>query len=96
MQGSGIPSTVGEKVFDLYPERSVFVRDLPYCCTSEALKDFFQQELAEVAHPLQGHVFSNNQGKTMQYGSVLFENEQEAAIAITRMNGKRFIGRNIR
>lgn len=82
------------KIFSRNAKRSIFVRDLPYCCTSADLGDFFAQALNTVV--LHAMVCRNKQGRTLQIGYVLFQSEEAVRIALETMNGCRFIGRDIR
>lgn len=82
------------KIFSRNAKRSIFVRDLPYCCTSADLGDFFAHSLnTPVLHAM---VCRNKQGRTLQIGYVLFQSEEAVRVALDTMNGRRFIGRDIR
>lgn len=82
------------KIFSRNAKRSIFVRDLPYCCTSADLGDFFAHALSTpVLHAM---VCRNKQGRTLQIGYVLFQSEEAVHVAMDTMNARRFIGRDIR
>lgn len=82
------------KIFSRNSKRSIFVRDLPYCCTSADLGDFFSHALnTPVLHAM---VCRNKQGRTLQIGYVLFQSEDAVRLSLETLNGCRFIGRDIR
>jgi hypothetical protein len=82
------------KIFSRNAKKSIFVRDLPYCCTSADLGDFFAHALnTPVVHAM---VCRNKQGRTLQIGYVLFQSEDSVRLALDTLNGCRFIGRDIR
>lgn len=82
------------EIFSRYPLRSVFVRDLPYFCTSQELGKFFVETLnVPIIHAV---VCKNKKRRTLQFGCVLFEREEHVNLALQYMNGRRLIGRDIR
>lgn len=81
-------------IFQSNSERSVFVRDLPFACTSEVLRDFFIENLGLT--PEKALVCENRKGRNLQFGCVLFEKEEDIHLAINTLNNSRFQGRNIR
>lgn len=82
------------KIFSKNPKKSIFVRDLPYSCTSRDLIDFFSETLrSTVIHAV---VCKNRFGRTLQIGYVLFQSDEAVQMAVDTLNGCRFIGRDIR
>jgi hypothetical protein len=89
-----ITGTEDLKIFSKNPKKSIFVRDLPYSCTFRDLAEFFSETLqAPVVHAV---VCKNRFGRTLQIGYVLFQSEEAVQMAVERLNGCRFIGRDIR
>jgi RNA recognition motif-containing protein len=81
-------------LFSTNASKAVFVRDLPFSCTSTDLRNFFM-EMLQV--PIKyATVCKNKKRRTLQFGCVLFESEEHAMIAVEKLNGIRFIGRDIR
>lgn len=75
-------------------DRSVFVRDLPFCCTTESLVELFERELGiQIEEAI---VCRNTEGKTLQYGCILFAKEDDVQLAIEKFTDYRFFGRNMR
>lgn len=82
------------EIFSQNPTRSIFVRDLPYFCSSADLAKFFQEQLqVPIVHAV---VCKNKKRRTLQFGCVMFESEEHVKLAVDMMNGKRFVGRDIR
>jgi hypothetical protein len=82
------------EIFSLNPTRSIFVRDLPYfCCSTDLAKFFYEQLHVPIVHTV---VCKNKKRRTLQFGCVMFENEEHVTLAVEVMNGKRFVGRDIR
>jgi RNA recognition motif-containing protein len=82
------------EVFSQNPTRSIFVRDLPYfCCSTDLAKFFFEQMHVPIVHAV---VCKNKKRRTLQFGCVMFEKEEHVALAVEEMNGRRFVGRDIR
>lgn len=89
-----ITGTEDLKIFSKNPKKSIFVRDLPYSCTFRDLAEFFSESLqTPVVHAV---VCKNRFGRTLQIGYVLFQSEEAVQMAVERLNGCRFIGRDIR
>lgn len=81
-------------VFASNYNRSVFVRDLPFCCTTEELRSLFRHEAGiELEDAV---ICRNNEGKTLQYGCVMFYDEEDVDKVIDKLNGFRYHGRDIR
>lgn len=81
-------------VFSRFSSRTLFVRDLPYSCTSQDLKNLFCEELGiYIARAL---VCDNRQQKPLHFGYVLLPDEEMVQIAVNKLNGCRFRGRDIR
>jgi RNA recognition motif-containing protein len=81
-------------VFSRFPARTLFVRDLPYSCTSQDLKNYFSEELGVyIARAL---VCDNRQQKPLHFGYVLLPDEEMVPVAVQKLNGCRFRGRDIR
>jgi hypothetical protein len=81
-------------IFQSNSHRSVFVRDLPFACTSQILKSYFFESLGVTIE--RALVCENKKGRNLQFGCVLFANEEHVQLAIERLNNSRFQGRNIR
>lgn len=81
-------------IFSRYPERSLFIRDLPFSCTSHDLKRFAAEQTQLPI--IRAMVCDNKQQKTLYFGYVLLGSEDQVPIAIERLVGKRFIGRDIK
>ncbi len=81
-------------IFQTYSNRSVFVRDLPFACTSQTLKDFFTEKLGECVE--KALVCENRRGRNLQFGCVLFEKEENVQQAIDALNSTRLQGRDVR
>jgi RNA recognition motif-containing protein len=88
------PKHEGLEDFHMYPQLTIFVRDLPFCCDAIKLQQFFTMQLSQPV--VRAKVCCNRLGKTLQYGYVMFESEDVAREAIERLQGARFIGRDIR
>jgi RNA recognition motif-containing protein len=80
--------------FQSNSHRSVFVRDLPFACTSQILKCYFFESLGVTIE--KALVCENKKGRNLQFGCVLFSNEEHVKLAIERLNNSRIQGRNIR
>lgn len=80
--------------FQLNSNRSVFVRDLPFACTSNVLKEYFIEKLSVPVE--KALVCENRKGRNLQFGCVLFEKEEHVQLAIDTLNNSRFQGRDIR
>lgn len=81
-------------VFQANSNRSIFVRDLPFACTSEVLRDYCAERLnVPIVKAL---VCENRKGRNLQFGCVLFETEDHVQLAIDVLNNTRFQGRDIR
>lgn len=77
------------------PNQSVFIQNLPFCCDSRILFDFFSNELQLPI--IRAYVNGNRANKkTLQCGFVLFQSTEDADRCIEYMNGKRFHGRDIK
>lgn len=81
-------------VFSRFPTRTLFVRDLPYSCTSQDLKNFFSEELG--VYITRALVCDNRQQKPLHFGYVLLPDDEMVGIAVQALNGRRFRGRDIR
>ena len=81
-------------VFASNYNRSVFVRDLPFCCTADELRTLFRHEAGIELEDVV--ICRNNEGKTLQYGCVMFHQEEDVDKVIDKLNGFRYHGRDIR
>ncbi len=81
-------------VFQTNSNRSIFVRDLPFACTSQVLRDYCAERLKVPI--LKALVCENRKGRNLQFGCVLFETEDHVHLAIDVLNNTRFQGRDIR
>lgn len=91
-----LPTTSSNEleIFQANPTRSVFVRDLPYACTSTTLKELVVEKLGDVVE--QATVCENRKKRNLQFGCVLFESEEMVHRAVEELNLTRFQGRDIR
>lgn len=88
------PGMTDLEIFSHNPTRSVFVRDLPYFCSSNDLAKFFYDHMQiPILHAV---VCKNKKRRTLQFGCVLLDSEESVQRAREVMNGKRFVGRDIR
>jgi RNA recognition motif-containing protein len=82
----------GERNSDPPSQYGVYVGNLPYECSWQALKDFFKScgfiERAEVAE-------DPSTGRKKGYGMVYFSNERAMDNAIRKFDGRDFQGRNL-
>lgn len=74
--------------------RSVFIRDLPYFCTSTDLKELFEDHLGNCVE--ESIVCFNRHGQSLHYGYVMFYDEADAQRSVDIMNGIRHDGRDLR
>mmetsp|Transcript_10097 Transcript_10097/g.21227 ORF Transcript_10097/g.21227 Transcript_10097/m.21227 type:complete len:472 (+) Transcript_10097:94-1509(+) len=83
---------VGERNNDPQSQHGVYVGNLPYECSWQALKDFFKScgyiDRAEVME-------DPNTGKKKGYGVVYFSNERAMENAVRKFNGRDFQGRTL-
>lgn len=70
----------------------LFVGNLPFAATEETLKQHFSQ----VGNVTSAKIITDrNTGRSKGFGFVEMSNDEEAANAISRLNGSDFAGRNI-
>jgi RNA recognition motif-containing protein len=92
-KGGGGLFNVLQEFYD-NPSVSIFIRDLPYSCTSDILEQFFKDHLqCEIKKTI---ILSNDRGQSLQYGCMMLGNEDEVEVVIEVMNKKRFRDRDIR
>mmetsp|Transcript_2138 Transcript_2138/g.3769 ORF Transcript_2138/g.3769 Transcript_2138/m.3769 type:complete len:190 (-) Transcript_2138:60-629(-) len=72
--------------------RKVVVLNLPYSCRWQELKDIFRSSGATV---VRADVMSTPDGRSKGMGTVVFESESDAQLAIGQMNGIEIDGRAI-
>lgn len=70
----------------------LFVGNLPFAATEEALKQHFSQAGSVLSAKI---ITDRNTGRSKGFGFVEMSNDDEAANAIARLNGSDFAGRNI-
>lgn len=70
----------------------LFVGNLPFAATEDSLRQHF----AQVGSVLSAKIITDrNTGRSKGFGFVEMSNDDEAASAISRLNGSDFAGRNI-
>lgn len=72
----------------------MFIRDLPFSCTSQDLKKFSAEQTQLPI--IRAMVCDNKQQKTLHFGYILLSSEDLVPVAVEKLNGKRFVGRDIR
>lgn len=80
----------GEPMVDA--ARTLFVGDLSYFCTDQDLIGLF----TPFGPVIKAHVRRGVTGDSLMHGFVAVESPESAQIAIQRLNGYEFMGRNIR
>lgn len=87
------PSGSSSEVFRLNPNRSLFIRDLPFSYMANDIRKLCEHEGFTV---VDAHVVTTSQRKTMQFGCVMFSTDEEAQQAKERLHNKRVHGRDLR
>lgn len=76
------------------PSLSVIVRDLPFSCTSEDLRDLCIHLSGRT--PTFALVQCDAKQRSLHYGYLMFEETEEVEEVLKCMNGRRYLGRDIR
>lgn len=82
------------EIFSANSNRSVFVRDLPFCCNTEDLRTLLEKEGGVKVEDIL--ICRNSEGKTLQYGCAMFPTPDDVETVMEKLNGHRYHGRDIR
>ena len=77
--------------FDSKPDCSVYVRNFPFTCTEDELKELFQS-IGEVVH---AYIHTGPHRQPLYSGFVMFEKAEHAVEAVNKLNQHIFQGRPI-
>jgi uridine phosphorylase len=83
------------QIFSENSNRAVFVRDLPYSCSTNDLRSLLKSQANDIEIE-RAVVFTNSKGRGLQYGCILLKNPEDIPQIISRLDNQRLIGRNIR
>ena len=82
------------QLFRANSSRSVMIRDLPFSCANQDVSNLCYQMLG-ILPPLV-HVIFDTKGCPLHYGYILFDTDDDARQAISKLDRLRFRGRDIR
>ena len=80
--------------FAKHASRTLVIRDLPYSCKNDHLRQFL-----EVEHGFQVecvHVCSDRKNQSLHYGYALFLSDEMAKDVLNKLQGQRMWGRDLR